>query len=110
MSGTLAFASLSPSARLLLKLEQEQTLTLSEAEEPEDVSVEAEALEVLEALAATARDAKEAIVVDGTDVEEGNADAGDNAGENERREREAATAPPPIRLSTIAVARSMVLF
>ena len=40
----------------------------------------------------------------------GTADAGDNAGENERREREAATAPPPIRLSTIAVARSMVLF
>jgi hypothetical protein len=109
MSGTLAFASLSPSARLLLKIEQEQTLTLSEAEEPEDVSVEAEALEVLEALAATARDAKEAIVVDGTDVEEGTADAGDNAGENERREREAATAPPPIRLSAIAVARSMVL-
>ena len=76
-------------------------LTFSE-EEAEDVAEEAEALE---ALAATARDAKEATF----DVKEGGDDDDrDNAGENERREREAA--PPPIRLSAIAVARSMVSF
>ena len=55
----------------------------------------------MEALAATARDAKEAIENDG--------EAGDDD-ESDRREREEAAAPPPIRLSAIAVARSMVSF
>ena len=76
------------------------TLTLSEAG---DVAEEDETLEAF-AVTLAARDAKEAII-----EEEGTDDAADNAGEEKRREREAAAPPPPIRLSAIAVARSMVV-